>query len=174
MTTKTSKILLCCFVTALSLFTASAQTDTKNLTLPDFEVKLQNNTTVNLSQLKGKVVLLDFWYRGCAPCLMAIPDLIKLQEEFKGDLVIIGINHSDIQEDVIDYFNYKKPNYKKPNYASTYKNGDNIPKALNVEIIGYPTTILYDKEGKLIKMDAGYRKGGINSLRNVVKKAVKK
>lgn len=169
MTSKPINILLCCLVTAVSVFTANAQTDTKNLTLPDFEVKLQNNTTVNLSQLKGKVVLLDFWYRGCAPCLMAIPDLIKLQEEFKDDLVIIGINHSDIQEDVIDYFNYKKPNY-----ASTYKNGDNIPKALGVKIIGYPTTILYDKEGKLIKMDAGYRKGGIRSLRNAVKKALRK
>jgi len=169
MTTRTIKTLLCCFVTAFNLFCATAQNDTKNLSLPNFDLKLHNNTTVNLSQLKGKVVLLDFWYRGCAPCLMAIPDLIKLQEEFKGDLVIIGINHSDIQEDVIDYFNYKKPNY-----ASTYKNGDTIPKALNVEIIGYPTTILYDKEGKLIKMDAGYRKGGINSLRNAVKKAVKK
>lgn len=168
MTAKTIKILLCGFVTVVSLFTATAQTDVKNLSLPDFEVKLQNNTSVNLSQLKGKVVLLDFWYRGCAPCLQAIPDLIKLQEEFKDDLVIIGINHSDMQEDVIDYFNYKKPNY-----LSTYKNGDNIPKALNVNIIGYPTTIVYDKEGRLIKMEAGYRKGGIRLLRNAIKKAIK-
>ncbi|MDV6169052.1 TlpA disulfide reductase family protein [Flavobacterium sp. DG1-102-2] len=169
MRTRTIKMLLCCFVMAMSLFTATSQNDTKNLSLPDFEMKLHNNTTVNLSQLKGKVVLLDFWYRGCAPCLMAIPDLVKLQEEFKDDLVIIGINHSDTQDDVIDYFNYKKPNY-----ASTYKNGDNIPKALNVTIIGYPTTMLYGKQGKLIKMDAGYRKGGIRSLRNGIKKALKK
>ena len=169
MKAKTIKILLCCFVTALNLFCATAQNNTKNLSLSDFDLKLHNNTTVNLSQLKGKIVLLDFWYRGCAPCIMAIPDLIKLQEEFKEDLVIIGINHSDIQEDVIDYFNYKKPNY-----ASTFNNGDNIPKALNVTIIGYPTTILYDKQGKLIKMDAGYRKGGIRSLRNSIKKALKR
>jgi len=169
MITKITKTLMCCVITVMSLFSAAAQSDAKNLSLPDFELKLHNNTTVNLNQLEGKVVLLDFWYRGCAPCLMAIPDLVKLQEEFKDDLVIIGINHSDTQDDVIDYFNYKKPNY-----ASTYKNGDNIPKALNVTIIGYPTTMLYGKQGKLIKMDAGYRKGGIRSLRNAIKKALKK
>ncbi|PZR23534.1 MAG: hypothetical protein DI539_02715 [Flavobacterium psychrophilum] len=68
--------------------------------------------------------------------------------------------------DVIDYLNYKKVNY-----ASTYKANDNIPGVFNVRI--YPTTILYDKNGNLIRRDEGYRKGGANSLRRMIKKALK-
>ncbi len=158
-------IVLCFFITACSLFTASAQTNDIQ-SLPDLELKLHNNKTVKLNELKGKVVLLDFWYRGCAPCLQAIPDLIKLQEEFKENLIIIGINNFDIQEDVIDYFNYKKANY-----LSTYRTTNNIPKIFNVQ--AYPTTILYDRQGNLVKMDTGYSKAGMRSLHRAIKKALK-
>lgn len=156
---------LCFFVTAFSLFTANAQKN-KVQTLPDFELKLHNGTTANLGTLKGRVVLLDFWYRGCAGCIQAIPDLIALQEEFKDDLVIIGINHSDIQEDVADYITYKKMNY-----ASTYKSGNNIPKILGININQYPTVLLYDKQGNLVLQDDGFSKGKMNSLRRAIKRA---
>src|SRR5690606_24047298 len=79
--------------------------------LTNRELKLNNGTSVKISDLKGKVVLLDFWYRGCFPCLKATPDLIKLQEEFKEILVIIGINDRDDAEDISDYYEYKKANY---------------------------------------------------------------
>ena len=157
--------VLCFIMTAFSLFTANAQKNNAQ-TLPDFELKLHDGKMLKTSELKGKVVLFDFWYRGCAGCIEAIPDLIALQEEFKDGLVIIGINPSDIQEDVADYLAYKKMNY-----ASTYRS-DNIPKALGMPINQYPTVLLYDKEGNLVHNDHGFSKGKMNSLRRAVKKAV--
>lgn len=147
--------------------TATAQSK-EGQSVPDFELKLHDGTTVNLQSLKGKVVLLDFWYRGCAYCIKAIPNLIALQEEFKGDLVIIGINPYDIQEDVADYLAYKKMNY-----ASTYKNGDDIQKILGIKINLYPTTILYDTQGNMVHMDSGFTNGKMNALRRTIKKALK-
>lgn len=161
------KVVLCFLVTAFSLVKVTAQTK-EHQNVPDFELRLHDGTTVNLKDLKGKVLLLDFWYRGCAPCLQAIPDLIALQEEFKGDLVIIGINPYDMQEDVADYLAYKKMNY-----PSTFKNGDNIQKILGVKIELYPTTLLYDPQGKLVKMDSGFAKRKMNALRRAIKKALK-
>ena len=160
------KIVLCFFISLFSLSVVVAQGNDGIENIPDMEFKLNNNKTVKLRELKGKVVLLDFWYRGCGPCLMAVPGLIELQEEFKDDLIIIGINGNDIQEDVTDYLNYKKANY-----FSTYKNGEKISKLFNVQL--YPTTILYDRDGKLIKKESGYRKRGINALRKAIKKALK-
>ncbi len=159
-------VALCLIMTVLSLFTANAQKN-KVQTLPDFELKLHDGTTVKTSELKGKVVLFDFWYRGCKGCVLAIPDLIALQEEFKDDLVIIGINHVDIQEDAADYIAWKKMNY-----ASTYRTGDDIPKILGITIKLFPTVLLYDKEGNLVHNDHGFSKGNMNSLRRAVKKAV--
>ena len=158
--------LLCFIMTAFSLFTANAQKN-KVETLPDFELKLHDGTTLKTSALKGKAVLFDFWYRGCKGCVLAIPDLIALQEEFKDDLVIIGVNHMDIQEDAADYITYKKMNY-----ASTYKNEDNVPKILGVPVTFYPTVLLYDKQGNLVHRDEGFSKGNMNSLRRAIKKAV--
>ncbi|MFB3053111.1 MAG: thioredoxin-like domain-containing protein, partial [Dehalococcoidia bacterium] len=47
---------------------------------------------LSLSDLRGKVVLLDFWTSGCINCQHIIPDLMRLEEEFAGELVIIGVH----------------------------------------------------------------------------------
>ena len=47
---------------------------------------------LSLSDLRGKVVLLDFWTSGCINCQHIIPDLMRLEEEFADELVIIGVH----------------------------------------------------------------------------------
>ncbi len=158
---------VCVFVMLFCSFITNAQSNSSKNNSLDLELKLNNGKLLNLqNELKGKVVLLDFWYRGCFPCLKAIPDLIKLQEEFKGELVIVGINDRDIQEDVTDYFEYKRVNY-----LSTYKTENNISKKLNINI--FPTTVLYDKKGNMIQIDNGYSKKGYAKLRKTIKNALK-
>ena len=163
-TKKIFTTFICFFVLAFGIQTLNAQTEKTNLT--DIELKLNNNKTVKMAELKGKVVLFDFWYRGCFPCLKAIPDLIKLQEEFKDDLVIIGINDVDDQEDVTGYFEYKGVNY-----FSTYKTNNNISKTLKVT--AFPTTVLYDRQGNIVQTDTGYSKAGMRSLRKAIRNAVR-
>ncbi len=161
--------LLLSFFISMLFLNASAQSVTKNLQLPDTEITLHNNQVLNLASLKGKVVLLDFWHRGCAPCLQAIPELIALQEEFKDDLVIIGVNAFDIQEDVVSYAAYKKMNY----YSTFKKEGVNLLKALGINVTAFPTTMLYGKDGAMIKNEAGYSKGTMKSLRRAIVRALK-
>jgi|SRR5690554_146706 len=163
-TKKIFTTFICFFVLAFGIETLNAQTEKPSLT--DIDLKLNNNKTVKISELKGKVILLDFWYRGCFPCLKAIPDLIKLQEEFKDDLVIIGINDVDDQEDVTGYFEYKGVNY-----FSTYKTSNTISK--NLKITAFPTTILYDRQGNMIQTNTGYSKSGLRSLRKAIRNAVR-
>lgn len=140
----------------------NAQTDK---TLINTDLKLNNNNTVKISDFKGKVVLLDFWYLSCYPCLRAIPDLIKLQKEFNDDLVIIGINDVDDQEFITEYFKEREVNY-----FSTYKTDKNFSKNLNINT--HPTIVLYDKQGKLIHTDTGYSKAGMRSLKRAIKRAL--
>lgn len=158
-------IIFCLLMTVSSQFTAKAQTGSQIKTLPDIELKLQNNEKVKLKALKGKVVLLDFWFKSCFPCLQSVPYLIELQEEFKDDLIIIGMNDHDSQESVIDYFGYKKANYR-----STYKTEERLFQLFNVT--EYPTTILYDRDGNIIKANSGFSKGEMKLLRKAIKKAL--
>lgn len=159
-------IILSLFLTVFSLCTVSAQTKKDIKQIPDLELKLNNGEIVRLKELKGKVVLLDFWYRTCKYCVKSIPGLIELQEEFKDDLIIIGVNHVDDQQDVTEYIEYKKMNY-----LSTYRTGENIYEDLGVSL--FPTVILYDKDGTLIKVKSGHTEGGTDSFRKAIKKALK-
>jgi thiol-disulfide isomerase/thioredoxin len=55
---------------------------------PDFEVQTLDGKALRLAELKGKVVVLNFWFIGCAPCRVEMPGLNKLTEEFGSDEVV--------------------------------------------------------------------------------------
>jgi len=59
---------------------------------PDGLEWLNVKEPLRLSNLKGKIVLLDFWTYGCINCIHNLPDLKRLQEEFPHELVVIGIH----------------------------------------------------------------------------------
>ena len=47
---------------------------------------------ISLRHLRGKVVLLDFWTYGCINCMHILPDLRRLEEKYREELVVIGIH----------------------------------------------------------------------------------
>lgn len=154
-------LALICFL----IFTnVSAQNKTSGSSFFTTDLNLNNGKKVKLTDLKEKVILLDFWYRGCLPCLKATPDLMKLQQEFKNDLVIIGINDRDDKEDVTDYYAYKKNTF----YVSTYKTSNHISN--NLKINAFPTFIIINQKGEVVKTEVGFDK---SSIRKTIKILIK-
>ena len=51
-----------------------------------------NSGPIALSELRGKIVLLDFWTFCCINCHHVLPDLAKLEEKYKNELVVIGVH----------------------------------------------------------------------------------
>lgn len=154
-------VVLGCFLIISSLL---AQPQVNNQSVLTTDLQLNNGKTIKLTDLKGKVVLLDFWYRGCFPCLKATPDLIKLQQEFKNNLVIIGINDRDDKQDISDYYAYKKNTF----YFSTYKTSNHISNSLKINT--FPTFIILDQKGEIVKIEVGFNK---KRIRNTIKSLIK-
>lgn len=60
---------------------------------PAFSLKSVSGETTTLADLKGKVVLLDFWATWCAPCIKAMPDLQKLHDKYDGKgFAVVGVS----------------------------------------------------------------------------------
>ncbi len=58
---------------------------------------VNSDRPITLEELRGKVVLLDFWTYGCVNCLHIIPDLKRLEEEFAEVLVVIGVHSAKFE-----------------------------------------------------------------------------
>jgi thiol-disulfide isomerase/thioredoxin len=102
-----------------------------------------------LKDYKGKVVVLDFWYRGCSWCMRAMPQMKQLAAEFHGAPVeVIGMNIDLNEADakfVVDKFGL--------DYA-TLRIDRKLPQKYGVR--GYPTLVIIDQQGNVHDLHVGY------------------
>lgn len=110
-------------------------------TIKDLSLPIYNKQKIQLRSLTGKVVVLDFWYTGCKPCIEAIPEIKALIAEHEKDLVFISIDPVDTEERFLKMVQKKDMNWT---HILTTKD-DPISEYFNVG--GYPTYIVIDKEG---------------------------
>ena len=76
----------------------------KNRLAPDFELERVGGGKVKLSDHRGKVVIMNFWSKVCAPCLQEMPALADLASRLEGDagVVVITVSTDESVEDVSD------------------------------------------------------------------------
>jgi thiol-disulfide isomerase/thioredoxin len=63
--------------------------------IPELTMTTLDGKTITNKDLLGKVVIVNFWATWCAPCRAEIPDLVKLQDQYKDHLIIIGVLSED-------------------------------------------------------------------------------
>jgi len=72
--------------------------------VPDFRLARLDGSTLQLSDLRGKAVLLDFWDTWCPPCRAAMPHLQEISESYDGDLVVVGIAFGRQGKEAVEKF----------------------------------------------------------------------
>ena len=119
---------------------------------PAFQLVTENGTKTQISDYRGKVVLLNFWATDCGGCVLEIPSFIELENAYKGKgFTAIGISMD------ISYESLKDANEAwgrvRPFIA---KHGVNYPIAMGNDAISkayalnaFPATYLIDKSGKI-------------------------
>jgi len=116
---------------------------------PDFSLKDASGKDVKLADLRGKVVLVNFWATWCEGCQVEIPLLVEFQKEYANrGLVVVGISMDD------DGWKSVKPwlKEKKVNYAIVIGN-EGLGKQYGLE--GMPLTALVDREGRIADVRQG-------------------
>jgi len=116
---------------------------------PDWTLHTTDGKKVSLSQMNGKVVLLDFYFIGCIPCMQALKPLNKLYEKYKNqNFIMASITERNNEKTVLTFD--KQYDIK---YPSLVKAAD-VVKLYHVS--EFPTFYFIDKEGKIAKVILGY------------------
>lgn len=115
---------------------------------PDFKLTALDGKPLTLAALQGKVVLLNFWATWCGPCRAEVPDLVALQERYKGRLQIIGLNVDDEEVDIRQYVEETGINYP---VAMT----SNEVRIQFGGIPALPTSFVLDTEGRVVQKHVG-------------------
>jgi len=134
---------------------------------PAFKLESPGGKKIALADLKGKVVVLDFWATWCGPCRMSLPHLDKLYKEDKENGVeFFAVNQRE-QKDEVEQF-VKQTNLTVPVLLdSDGKVGDSY----GVE--GIPTTVVIGKNGKVQKVFVGFGEDSENQLKTAIQQAMK-
>lgn len=108
---------------------------------PDFTVK-DSDRTVNLRDLRGKIVILNFWTSWCEPCIVEMPSLRQLQKQMASQVTVLAVSTDDdaaayhrfLQQYNIDFLTVNDPKKQSSDLYGT---------------TGQPETFIIDPSGKL-------------------------
>ena len=118
----------------------------------DSELQGFDGKTHALAEYRGKVVVLDFWYRDCGWCIKAMPQLNALAERFEGrPVAVLGINEDLNEADakfVADTMGLK--------YATLHIKDKDKGILEKYGVQAFPTLILIDPEGTVRDVHVGY------------------
>jgi peroxiredoxin len=122
----------------------------ETMPVPDATFQGLTGTQVRLADFKGKVVLLNFWGTWCVPCLREIPELVRVSEQFqKKGFAVLGIAVDSGRPDDIRAFMAEH----RMTYTILIGELGFIKKAFRV--VGFPTSILIDRQGMIRKRYVG-------------------
>ena len=110
-----------------------------------------NSDALKLSELKGKIVVLDFWATWCGPCIASIPHNNEMAKKYANDVVFIGICHPRGSEKLAQTVKDKKIEY--PVGIDTGSKAINAYKAN-----GFPDYYIIGRDGKVAIADCSNSK----------------
>jgi cytochrome c biogenesis protein CcmG/thiol:disulfide interchange protein DsbE len=117
---------------------------------PDFTLRDVNGQPVQLSSLRGKVVLLNFWATWCRPCTVEVPWFVEFERGYSDrGLVVLGVSLDEEGWEVV------KPFAREHGINYRLVIGDDKVASLFGGVDSLPTTFLIDRDGRIAATHTG-------------------
>jgi cytochrome c biogenesis protein CcmG/thiol:disulfide interchange protein DsbE len=142
-------VLGLCFIGTISLSGCAREKEPYPVA-PDFSVKTLDGQQITLSQLRGQVVLLDFWATWCSPCRESMPHLVDLYNTYRAQgLEVIGLSEDKGDVETVRHF-VKSLDIPYPIAICP----DEVSRSFRVSAL--PTAFLIDRNGKIQQKILGF------------------
>jgi peroxiredoxin len=146
-------LFLAALIASAFAATAVAAAPAANAVAPDFTLRGADGHNVRLDELRGQVVLVNFWATWCGPCREEMPHLDTLYQKYrKSGFVLLGVNVDD--DPATALATAAKLNVSFPVLLDTDKK---VSKLYDLNTM--PSTVVIDRDGKLRFLHRGYRAG---------------
>lgn len=116
--------------------------------VPTLSVTDINGGTVSSADWRGIVTVVNLWGTWCGPCRIETPAFVKLQEQYRAHVRFVGLAIDDTPEAVKTFAEEFDVNYPLALISPE-------EEALFGNVIGYPTTFLVDREGRIVQVHVG-------------------
>ena len=142
----TVAVMLVLLATTLSAGTALAPA-------PDFTLKSNSGENIRLSELRGEVVLINFWASWCGPCRQEMPILSELHDRYKAmGFTVLAVN---VEENTSDARKLLKD--MPVSFPVLFDSDSTVSK--QYEVVAMPSTVLVDRNGNMRYLHKGYKPG---------------
>jgi peroxiredoxin len=117
--------------------------------------KLVDGGNFDISQFKGKVVLVDFWATWCRPCMEEMPNVKDVYEKYhERGFEVVGISLDNERDDLTKCIEEKHIPWPILFEGGEETSGWDHPLAKKYEVTGIPRAVLVDREGKVVTLSA--------------------
>jgi thiol-disulfide isomerase/thioredoxin len=117
---------------------------------PDFTLADASGHSYHLRDLRGKVVVVDFWASWCGPCRESMPFLQAIQDQYGArGVVVLGLDGGEDAETVADFA-------KATKYTFPLLIGGEPTVSSQYFVDAYPTALVVDRDGKIVLREAGF------------------
>ena len=135
------------------MFSLSAQAEVLEGPAPDFTLKSRSGENVKLSELRGDVVMINFWASWCAPCRQEMPLLEDMHKKYSDlGFVLLGVN---VEEDSSKAAELLRE--VPVSFPVLYDNTNKVTKLYKV--VAMPSTVMVDRDGNMRYLHRGYLPG---------------
>ena len=120
---------------------------------PDFTLKSHSGENLKLSEMRGNVIMINFWASWCGPCRQEMPILEQIYQKYQPlGFTLLGVN---VEEDTNAAKTFLKD--VKVSFPILFDNTNEVSQLY--QIIAMPSTIMIDRDGNMRYLHQGYQKG---------------
>jgi len=141
-----------------AVFASAALASSSSGPAPGFQLSGRGGKTIDLSQFKGQVVMINFWASWCGPCRKEMPLLEDIYKKYKPmGFTMLGVNVEPETKDAEAWLG-KLP--KPVTFPIAFDVDSKVSKLYKVETM--PSTVIVDRKGNVRVLHRGYKTGDEN------------